>query len=690
VKANSAWYALCILIALSWLSAQAAVTNLQATFRAGKTFITWTQEAGTGKTYNLYRSISPITNVTSLTPLVNVPDSSSYDKRYGLYHVIEDTGRPLSAATGLFVYTPHDTVTAYYAVTVLTGGTEDKSIVAGQNSLSSGVHEEYWKHPLGVMRKPPFTSTCQTCGSYYFFYWMDYFDWPNKRDYYGDWYYVIYYPDVIGAKNVPVVTYYHGWSGSTLTGLPSVQAQAGVIRLCVQDNYIAPEGHDWWYGVSNHYGEHAPATGDTIVDYTEERILAYLQALAHDSRFSVDTNRFYLIGGSMGGMGTAEMAFHHPDIFAAHAPYIPFLSIADHTEFPQIASWDFPLYYGHYSQGLTARNSINIYKWMNPTWVASHNVNVCYPPIVTYSGSIDGTCPPYWQANFLSGLNKTRHGIWAQWIKVGHTMSGNWSEGVPGDIYRFKRGELFPAFSNATQNDNYGHVDSVSEFGAPYLPADFVMDTAGAVNGYIDWTSSLHKMGLAQDSLIDCADSIVMTLKSDRANTRADITPRRIQRFAIASGNAYHWTNRAVSGWALVDSGTVTADTFGLITIPQFAISGTGNRLVITRSNGAATEVSTANPGGLNLAAYPNPSSSKILFQVRGTAFGSAVLLKVYDAKGRLVFRRNVGASKDGNGAAALIWNGCDGRGIAAPSGVYIARLECGGKALTRVIQLIR
>jgi len=47
-----------------------------------------------------------------------------------------------------------------------------------------------------------------------------------------------------------------------------------------------------------------------------------LEVIAHVRRYyNVDPARIYISGGSMGGFGTWRMATHHPDLFAAAAPY---------------------------------------------------------------------------------------------------------------------------------------------------------------------------------------------------------------------------------------------------------------------------------------------------------------------------------------------------------------------------------
>lgn len=52
------------------------VTDLKAEFREGQTFITFKEIAGSGIAYSVYRSSSPITSVSSLTPVATLKQGS--------------------------------------------------------------------------------------------------------------------------------------------------------------------------------------------------------------------------------------------------------------------------------------------------------------------------------------------------------------------------------------------------------------------------------------------------------------------------------------------------------------------------------------------------------------------------------------------------------------------------------------
>jgi hypothetical protein len=111
--------------------------------------------------------------------------------------------------------------------------------------------------------------------------------------------------------------------------------------------------------------------------------------------------------------------------------------------------------------------------------------------------------------------------------------------------------------------------------------------------------------------------------------------------------------------------------------------------------------VLAAAPALLRLhAAVPNPfnPSTRLVFDVpagrsgvtaaRDASHSVPARLDVLDARGRLVVTLHQGALAPGRHAA--FWDGRDARGGAAPSGVYMARLQSGGAVATGKLTLLR
>ncbi|MFH0920342.1 MAG: T9SS type A sorting domain-containing protein [Fibrobacterota bacterium] len=658
----------------------AAVTHLQARFSKGKTFITFSEEAGVGLHYRLYRSSTSITTLSGLTPRVTLHDSTSWDPRYHRHHIIEDEGAELPDSVGLFVYTPRETADVYYAVTTVNGNTEDTTLVADQNVLTTPLHEEFWRWPHGVIR----TRDATWGHSYRLFYWMDYFDWNHHRDYYGDVFTVEVNYNLLGKKNVPLTASLHG-GGATVWQTPVPDGSSSEVMLAINDHSLLP-GQTWWYGYSKEFGTaDSFSTRDTIIDYTAQRLIFAIQSIKADPRFNIDTNRVYITGSSMGGSGSLLLAFQHPDIFAAARTNLALVRYDDYYKYWNLDPLSkFDHLYGIKTKMMTARNGVNIYNWTDACWIALRDLAINLPPVVNTHGEHDDLMPMRMHRRLYQTMATTRQVIFGQWKNTGHSYAIAGDTVISGSYRRFRKDELSPAFSNASQDDNYGQRDP--DTSSRPRPNDFdslVHDSAGVMNMYIDWSSSLHRLGLPGDSLIDCPDSIALTLKSNRANTTVDITPRRVQKFNRMPGGNYTWENVDVATGAIVNSGHVIADSNGLITVEQFAVSNTGNRLIIHCEGECQTSVKQASglAQGMGISVFPNPFNSRVNIRMQRQE-NTPIKIEVYDINGKLIKRLLHNPANRGLG---LTWN-ADG----VNSGIYLIRITVGGRTASQRISLIK
>ncbi|MEA2430508.1 MAG: hypothetical protein QOI19_981 [Thermoleophilaceae bacterium] len=107
------------------------------------------------------------------------------------------------------------------------------------------------------------------------------------------------YPGTKGGR--PLIVYLHGF-----TGLPdeAFYNPVGLIQAADQRGYLV-----------------ATPLGRGDYFYRGEGDLDVLEVIRDVERhYRVDPNRIYLMGHSMGGYGTNNVATHHPDLFAAVAP----------------------------------------------------------------------------------------------------------------------------------------------------------------------------------------------------------------------------------------------------------------------------------------------------------------------------------------------------------------------------------
>ncbi|MCB5254455.1 MAG: M20/M25/M40 family metallo-hydrolase [Candidatus Cloacimonadaceae bacterium] len=87
-------------------------------------------------------------------------------------------------------------------------------------------------------------------------------------------------------------------------------------------------------------------------------------------------------------------------------------------------------------------------------------------------------------------------------------------------------------------------------------------------------------------------------------------------------------------------------------------------------------------PGLLSISpAYPNPFRQSTQIQVKGTDPTAQLTVKVYNLKGQLVRKLH-----QGKAMSAYSWDGLNGKGQPASSGIYFIRAEQGGKMVSRKV----
>jgi len=132
--------------------------------------------------------------------------------------------------------------------------------------------------------------------------------------------YSIYVPQGYDKKkNYPLMVALHGLGGSDRGMIRS----RGLTQLAQKHGYIvvAPMGYNerGWYGADNPFGRLMTSRRD--LERSEKDVMNVLSITRRD--LSVDTERIYLMGHSMGGGGTWHIGMKYPDIWAGLAPIAP-------------------------------------------------------------------------------------------------------------------------------------------------------------------------------------------------------------------------------------------------------------------------------------------------------------------------------------------------------------------------------
>jgi hypothetical protein len=100
-----------------------------------------------------------------------------------------------------------------------------------------------------------------------------------------------------------------------------------------------------------------------------------------------------------------------------------------------------------------------------------------------------------------------------------------------------------------------------------------------------------------------------------------------------------------------------------------------------------AAEPRAAAPSGIALSVHPNPSRGEVRFEVSSEGVHEATVT-IVDLQGRIV--RRLAAIETRTTAATLVWDGRGASGARMAPGVYLALAQCGDRALTRRVLVLR
>jgi len=90
------------------------------------------------------------------------------------------------------------------------------------------------------------------------------------------------------------------------------------------------------------------------------------------------------------------------------------------------------------------------------------------------------------------------------------------------------------------------------------------------------------------------------------------------------------------------------------------------------------------------LHTYPNPSFNGVIGVVYQLERDDDLVLQIYDARGHLVYERDLGLILGTFSEQEVLWAGWDSKGRTVSSGVYWARLEAGGESSVLKFSVVR
>jgi len=602
-----------------------AAFGLQVQHRSGQSFVTWQEDSGvTGEGYHVYRSTSPITtaNIGQARKLTTkwgaLDDNTSRHALTGVgapaNFVIHDLGLPLSDDQGLFVYTipAGEAGSWYYAVTEVIGGTENQTLTAGSNSLSSPVLDTV------AAPQPVLVSTINDGHGRVYTQYMDYDHWNPTFQGYAYNYSVALPTNYDSNVAWPLRLMPHAYGERYR--LESFSDFDWPVIEVFPDDAGAQSGfvNSWWYGFAadHDYKTNGPIpTSGIIENYTEQRLLQMIDQVK--SNFNVDPQAMHIQGNSMGASGALSLGMRYGDVFAWIFASEPMTNYGTNPLFQEgfeevwgTQAANLPIVNkGPYASRLTKYNGTGVYDWMNHQQMLSVMRSEPMAMLMVGHGKVDDVID--WQTQGLpivAALNNAHVAFTAE-------NRNNWDHNWMGFDYM---NEAMFGVPNVERTDWIFRKDSsLIAFSDASGSGPLVSGPTGTdfYNLALDWSVPWNNFGAA---IVDSAQQYEVTLRSRAGVQTASVTPQRTSAFKVAPGTTVTWQNINVSTSQVLQSGTVIADSAGLATIPSVQIlTDSGNRLVL---NVAAFPPIVQTPIGATLLQAPtitwSPSNGATSYDV--------------------------------------------------------------------------
>ncbi|MHC4718006.1 MAG: hypothetical protein ACYS5V_13620, partial [Planctomycetota bacterium] len=493
--------------------------------------------------------------------------------------VVTDGAKPLPPGTGLYVHSVTKAAKAYYAVVTSVDGVANTTDFSAGNSCRKPVAE----FPA------PWEPVLQSAGKREFG-----FDFPGTKLYYVKWV----------APPLSNRPRYFNWS----VHLPPEMKGPAPLNVSFHDlgfSYAKPirrydrsavqlAGHDFdpvsgWYGYHECLGTLRSWSDGVVQPYTERRLLAMIAWVR--KKWRIDPDRCFTDGRGLGGTGAIHFACKHPELFSCVLNDRGAVRCRDAVQLPVLeAAW------GRVEWAMRNDRGEEVWDWQDLEWfIRKHGPGRDLPVLAIspwghtawregYPRRVVGDRMKRWLRNhhtytaFFKSVLDNRHMLFTD-FDWGPTLAilPQWM-----DVRR----SPVPVVTNSTDRK----IRETPE--GPYI---FFEPSGSSPSGWIHW----HHRWRSADA-VDTPDRLEMTLYVTSGEVTADVTPRRAKNFRPKPGETFRWSNAHLAegdrrSWALrniwkkypekteIQSGAVTADENGLITIPRAIILPTKCRLVIQR-----------------------------------------------------------------------------------------------------------
>lgn len=326
-----------------------AVKDLRVWHRDGQTFLTWDEvdSPATARDvtikewknlqtklaaeapqvrYRIYRSGQPITAenfakaelVDEVGPLTcwnpEIHGSNARDTDVVPRYVVEEGKESVVPGTGIYVHNPAKAGRGYYAITLAVNGEENLTAFGPGNTTGDPVTETTGPGSPVLQRvvKPKEFNYVNGPTLQYYVRWEA----PPRCNVPSRPYdYLVGLPANRKGPS-PAGLHLHCWGGN-LDGGYGWWYNAGQGAILISTNQIP---YDWWTGYHEHMGTWKSWSEGVVRDYSQRRVLAFLDWAS--GQWSIDPNRVFTAGSSMGGSGSPNLGIRHGDRIAWTASWV--------------------------------------------------------------------------------------------------------------------------------------------------------------------------------------------------------------------------------------------------------------------------------------------------------------------------------------------------------------------------------
>ena len=622
----------------------------------GQVFVVWKIDPQFDETYGIYASPTSFTQTSNAAPLGRL-FKLEYSG-YGLKDNLDDTTATfkipdgqdstyqLAQNEGVFVFTPHQSDSLYFAV--VKWGTD--TVVSGLNITSTAVPFVYdpINDPVECHLQRTFESPFDAnyvCFAYCM--WADgrQNHWEGRPD----------FPIMANAakngmpgvflvsvpKNLdhsipyPLSVWLHGGEGIARQSLAGRRKEIDInpiqgILLAHDDKMYGYRGGNmphpgqttWHFGWGKNYNPFAQGLlpADTIINYTQRRYFWIDEWLA--KKFNIDTNRINIHGYSMGSAGALGMAKCFPNHYGSATIFNTGCAgptTANSVDLFGSANSNFPT-------NLINRKNVPVRFYDLWDLYTNCSPQRDLPLIRHWHGKTDKNPTMKWSPTVVSNFrmcDSIATGIQNYWSERDHgignapSLNDHWIMGIPAAQQtatdnvdyaeaHHRSDESFPAFFNH-RKDAKNNDPGTGQIGINNGDGD----NWGTWGGYHRWENVMETPQSWQITAWLENSAIFLNDNAPTNFLTANLAIRRPQVFMPAAGESISWNVKDLATGSILQHGTATVFPGNLVVIPQLEIFKENIRKVrITVTHGTTSIEASANNGHIRI--FPNPTHGAI------------------------------------------------------------------------------